>query len=44
MYSNSKSVKDALQKWGGKREDLFILQKCEYITPATFVFRLTDRR
>ncbi|KAE8540721.1 hypothetical protein D1P53_003085 [Cryptococcus gattii VGV] len=28
MYSNSKSVKDALQKWGGKREDLFILQKC----------------
>ncbi|OXG09930.1 aldose reductase [Cryptococcus neoformans Tu401-1] len=28
MYKNSKSVKDALEKWGGKRENVFILQKC----------------
>lgn len=34
MYKNSKSVKDALEKWGGKREDIFLLQKCEYIIPA----------
>ncbi|WVQ73845.1 hypothetical protein IAR50_003426 [Cryptococcus sp. DSM 104548] len=28
MYENGSSVKDALKQWDGKREDLFILQKC----------------
>ncbi|ODO06298.1 aldose reductase [Cryptococcus wingfieldii CBS 7118] len=28
MYANGSSVKDALKQWDGKREDLYILQKC----------------
>lgn len=44
MYKNSKSVKDALEKWGGKRENVFILQKCEYMNRPCAFAPLTNRK
>lgn len=29
IYANSKSIGDALKQWGGKREDVYVLTKCE---------------
>lgn len=29
IYANSQSIGDALKQWGGKREDVFVLTKCE---------------
>jgi diketogulonate reductase-like aldo/keto reductase len=29
QYRNSASIRDAFKAWGGKREDVFILTKCE---------------
>lgn len=29
IYANTQSVGDALKKWGGKREDVYILSKCD---------------
>ncbi|WVQ79068.1 hypothetical protein IAT38_001162 [Cryptococcus sp. DSM 104549] len=28
MYNNSTSLREALEQWGGKREDVFVVQKC----------------
>jgi diketogulonate reductase-like aldo/keto reductase len=29
MYGNSQWVGEAIKQWGGKRDDLFLLTKCE---------------
>lgn len=29
LYRNAPSIGDALKQWGGKREDVYILTKCE---------------
>jgi aryl-alcohol dehydrogenase-like predicted oxidoreductase len=30
MYGNAPSIKDALARWEGKREDVYVVTKCEW--------------